>query len=88
MTRPKLLPAVLATATLVQIFILTGCGQGLTGQATGESAGEIEGLKREISSISEGLTELTDQIEQIDYFGADVMPLLADLIQDPPASAA
>ena len=66
MTRPKLLPAVLATATLVQIFILTGCGQGLTGQATGESAGEIEGLKREISSISEGLTELTDQIEQIE----------------------
>ena len=33
------------------------------------------------------IAERADQIEQIDYFGADVMPLLADLIQDPPASA-
>ena len=33
------------------------------------------------------IAERADQIEQIDYYGADVMPLLADLIQDPPASA-
>ena len=31
------------------------------------------------------IAERADQIEQIDYFGADVMPLLADLIQHPPA---
>lgn len=29
------------------------------------------------------IAERADQIEQIDYFGADVMPLLADLIQRP-----
>jgi hypothetical protein len=53
-------------SALVSILLLTGCGGGLSGQATGEDAEDIEALKQEIFAISTGLAKLTSQIEQAD----------------------
>ena len=49
---------------LASVLLLTGCGRGLSGQATGGNSEDIEALKQEISAISTSLAELSIQIEQ------------------------
>ena len=57
-------PVLLGISALALVLLLTGCGRGLSGQATGGNAEDIEAFKQEISAISTGLAELTGQIER------------------------
>lgn len=43
-----------------------GCGQGLSGQATGEDAEEVEVLKQKISDISDSLADLDTNIGNLE----------------------
>ncbi|SVC31336.1 uncharacterized protein METZ01_LOCUS284190, partial [marine metagenome] len=56
----------LMISALASVLLLTGCGRGLSGQATGEDVEDIEMIKQEVSAISSGLAELIGQIEQIE----------------------
>ena len=49
-------------SVLTSVLLLTGCGQGLAGQATGEDAEDIGVLKQSILDISDSLVELDERI--------------------------
>ena len=84
---------VLMISALASVLLLTGCGQGLAGQATGKYAEDIEMIKQEVSVTSSSLLELTTQIEHIaeavealDASVSDLARSEAIEILDPPAS--
>ena len=78
-------PVLLGISALASVLLLTGCGRGLSGQATGGNAEDIEALKQEISAISTGLAELTGQIERtegaIEVLDASVSDLARSIEQ-------
>ena len=61
----SVLRMLLGISFLIFVFFLMGCGQGLSGQAIGEEAEDIEILKQEISDISDKLVELNANIENL-----------------------
>ena len=53
-------------SVLLLVLLFAGCGQGLSGQATGEDAEDIGITKQDISEISDNLADLRTSIEQLE----------------------
>ena len=53
-------------SVLLLVLLFAGCGQGLSGQATGEDAEEIGITKQDILEISDNLADLRTSIEQLE----------------------
>ena len=62
----SLLRIILGASFLTSLVMIMGCGQGLSGQAIGGDAGDIEVLKQEISDISDILADLDTSIAKIE----------------------
>ena len=53
-------------SVLLLVLLFAGCGQGLSGRATGEDGEEIRITKQEILDISNNLADLRTSIEQLE----------------------
>ena len=53
-------------SVLLLVLLFAGCGQGLSGQATGEDAEDIGITKQDILEISDNLADLRTSIEQLE----------------------
>jgi hypothetical protein len=58
--------AALSISVLLLVLLVAGCGQGLSGQATGEDRGNTGITKQDISDISNNLADLHTSIEQLE----------------------
>jgi prefoldin subunit 5 len=62
----SVLRIILGASFLISLLMMMGCGQGFSGQATGEDAENIEVLKQEISDISDSLADLDTSIGNLE----------------------
>lgn len=62
MPRMQVLRILVVFGSVIAVLALTGCGQGLSGQAIGENLEEIEVLRQEISDISNRVVALDASI--------------------------
>ena len=66
MRKKSIFRAALSISVLLLVLLVAGCGQGLSGQATGEDRGNTGITKQDISDISNNLADLHTSIEQLE----------------------